>query len=42
MKNLMKVVFAVAVITALSGCNTTRGFGEDVEKVGGAISRAAS
>ncbi|WP_413739261.1 entericidin A/B family lipoprotein [Sodalis sp. RH21] len=26
----------------LSGCNTARGFGEDIQHLGGAISRGAS
>ncbi|CAK8743756.1 hypothetical protein SODG_006892 [Sodalis praecaptivus] len=36
------LLLAVLVLTTLSGCNTTRGFGEDVQHLGGAISRVAS
>ncbi|WP_200867887.1 entericidin A/B family lipoprotein [Candidatus Sodalis pierantonius] len=31
-----------SALTTLSGCNTTRGFGEDVQHLGGAISQVAS
>jgi entericidin A len=43
MNRLLKllVVFLVASI-ALSGCNTFRGFGEDVKHLGNSISHAAS
>lgn len=35
------IVLAVLVMSALSGCNTFHGFGEDVSHLGGAISHAA-
>lgn len=38
MKHLLMVVLAVAV---LAGCNTMRGFGQDVEKAGAAIQKKA-
>ena len=36
---LVPVVFGLALLT--SGCNTTRGMGEDVEAAGGAIAGTA-
>ncbi|WP_074012553.1 entericidin A/B family lipoprotein [Candidatus Sodalis sp. SoCistrobi] len=36
------LLIATLALTVLSGCNTTRGFGEDVQHLGGAISRVAS
>lgn len=33
--------FAVLVLSFLSSCNTTRGFGRDVQKVGNRIERTA-
>ncbi|AUG99575.1 entericidin A/B family lipoprotein [Pectobacteriaceae bacterium CE70] len=42
----MKIMKLLAVVllmtTTLSGCNTTRGFGQDVEKLGSKISHSAS
>ncbi|MEN3753360.1 entericidin A/B family lipoprotein [Mangrovibacter yixingensis] len=31
----------ILVVALLSGCNTARGFGEDVQHLGGAIQRAS-
>lgn len=38
------LVFGLAILTlsSLSSCNTTRGFGRDVQKVGNKIQRAAT
>ncbi|SQI43676.1 entericidin A [Leminorella richardii] len=37
-----KILLVLALAAALGGCNTVRGFGEDVQHVGGAIQRGAS
>lgn len=42
MKRITTIVVALLVTAALSGCNTTRGFGQDVQKLGSTISHAAS
>ncbi|EHM41388.1 entericidin A/B family lipoprotein [Hafnia paralvei] len=42
MKKIVMLALMVGAFTALSGCNTARGFGEDVQHLGGAISRVAS
>ncbi|UYU31583.1 entericidin A/B family lipoprotein [Siccibacter colletis] len=34
------LLIALVCGVALSGCNTARGFGEDVQHLGGAIQRA--
>lgn len=38
------LVFGLAILTlsSLSSCNTTRGFGRDVQKVGNTIERTAT
>ncbi len=36
------IVIALVMTATLSGCNTARGFGEDIQHLGGAISRGAS
>ncbi|NIF22673.1 entericidin A/B family lipoprotein [Candidatus Pantoea multigeneris] len=42
MKNVFKwLAFALLVSSALSGCNTFHGFGEDVSHLGGDIEHAA-
>lgn len=42
MVKIVQTILLFLLITAsLSGCNTTRGFGEDIKHLGGAISRAA-
>jgi len=40
-KLLKLAALGALMVTALSGCNTFHGFGEDVSHLGGAISRAA-
>jgi entericidin A len=40
MKTLTTLV-ALSFALALAGCNTVRGFGEDVQKVGGKLEDAA-
>ncbi|WP_435946437.1 entericidin A/B family lipoprotein [Dryocola sp. BD586] len=43
MNRLAKLLLTVAFLaTLLSGCNTTRGFGEDLQHLGGAIERATN
>ncbi|WP_404976883.1 MULTISPECIES: entericidin A/B family lipoprotein [unclassified Acidovorax] len=37
----MTALFALATALALSGCNTVKGMGQDVQRAGGAIERAA-
>ena len=36
------LLFALVLLVLLAGCNTMRGFGEDVRKVGSEIEEAAS
>ncbi len=40
MKHLILLVLLAS--TLLTGCNTARGFGEDIKHLGNSISRAAS
>ncbi|MFS7219616.1 entericidin A/B family lipoprotein [Rahnella inusitata] len=40
LKKIMLIVVSVIVLASLSGCNTVHGFGEDIQHLGGAISRA--
>lgn len=35
------LLIALALLVSLAGCNTMEGFGEDVEKVGSEIEKAA-
>jgi entericidin A len=42
MKKTLLAVVSLLLLMSLSGCNTFRGFGEDVQHLGGAISRTAS
>jgi predicted small secreted protein len=37
----LATLFALSFALALAGCNTVRGFGEDVQKVGGKLEDAA-
>ncbi|MDR0805448.1 MAG: entericidin A/B family lipoprotein [Enterobacteriaceae bacterium] len=39
LKAICAVLLSAVVISSLAGCNTVRGFGEDVQAVGGAIKR---
>lgn len=41
-KKIVVLALMVSALVALSGCNTARGFGEDVQHLGGTISRVAS
>ncbi|ASG56288.1 MAG TPA: entericidin A [Salmonella bongori] len=42
MKRLIRVVVLILLTgTLLTGCNTSRGFGEDIQYPGHSISRAA-
>jgi len=40
LKKIILIVVSVMVLASLSGCNTVHGFGEDIQHLGGAISRA--
>ncbi|MBW7982850.1 entericidin A/B family lipoprotein [Enterobacillus tribolii] len=42
LKKLVLLALMLGMAGALSACNTARGFGEDVQSLGGAISRAAN
>ena len=43
MDRLIKhLLFITLLTTILTGCNATRGFGEDLKHLGGAIERAAN
>lgn len=42
LKTIGAVLLSFIVLFALSGCNTVRGFGEDIRHVGSAIERGAS
>ena len=42
MKTITLALIALLGAALLSGCITARGFGQDVQKLGGAISRSAS
>ncbi len=37
-----QLLFIACLAMLLSGCNTTRGFGEDLQHLGGAIERATN
>jgi len=39
---LKLIVITLFLMATLSGCNTARGFGEDIQHLGGAISRGVS
>jgi len=45
MKNSLSLLLAIAALLlstfALSGCNTVRGIGQDVQRAGSAVSNAA-
>ncbi|PHI28869.1 entericidin A/B family lipoprotein [Budvicia aquatica] len=42
LKTISAILLSFIVLSALSGCNTVRGFGEDIRHVGSAIERGAS
>lgn len=39
---MKKFVLGVVILVALAGCNTFKGLGEDIQKGGQAIEKAAS
>ncbi|GAA5110608.1 hypothetical protein GCM10023211_15220 [Orbus sasakiae] len=41
-RKIIAVLCAIMVVGAVTGCNTVRGVGQDVEAGGKAISKAAS
>jgi len=41
MKKTIAVLFAVSAFALLAGCNTIKGAGEDIQKAGSAIEKAA-
>lgn len=41
LKKAILIVVSMLILLSLSGCNTARGFGEDIQHLGGAISRGA-
>ncbi len=42
MKRTLTIILTIVVASLLSGCNTARGMGEDIQSLGHVISRAAS
>ncbi|PLR42771.1 hypothetical protein CYR40_19270 [Chimaeribacter arupi] len=42
LKKIWLAALSFVVLAALSGCNTARGFGEDVQHLGSAISHIAN
>ncbi|TPG61666.1 entericidin A/B family lipoprotein [Ewingella americana] len=40
LKKMLFILVSMMVLASLSGCNTVHGFGEDIQHLGGAISRA--
>ncbi|MEC5344398.1 entericidin A/B family lipoprotein [Brenneria populi] len=42
MKYITLLMASLLIAAVLSGCNTARGFGQDVEKLGSKISSSAS
>ncbi|GAB4209229.1 MAG: hypothetical protein Fur0019_15830 [Tibeticola sp.] len=41
MKRTLVTAAVIALLTALTGCNTVKGVGQDVQKAGSAIEKAA-
>ncbi|RLM20183.1 ECN family pore-forming entericidin [Brenneria alni] len=41
LKKSLAAIFSVLILSAVVGCNTTRGVGQDVEAGGEAIQRSA-
>ena len=39
--NKLTALFALCLAVVLTGCNTVRGMGEDIQKAGSAIERSA-
>ena len=42
MKKTFALMIAVLALVALTGCNTVKGVGQDVQRAGGALERAAN
>lgn len=42
LKHTLFLAAVALAATSMSGCNTARGFGQDVQKLGNAISHSAS
>ena len=41
MKKIAAILIALSAAFALAGCNTVKGVGQDVQRAGGALERAA-
>lgn len=41
-KKISVILLSLFVVLSIAGCNTMQGFGEDMQKVGGAIQHGAS
>ncbi|MGC6388180.1 entericidin A/B family lipoprotein [Ewingella sp. S1.OA.A_B6] len=39
LKKMVFIMVSVLMLATLNGCNTVHGFGEDIQHLGGAISR---
>ena len=42
MKKLAAILIALSAALLLGGCNTVKGVGQDVQRAGGALERAAN
>jgi predicted small secreted protein len=42
MKKIAAILIALSAALLLSGCNTVKGVGQDVQRAGGALERAAN
>lgn len=42
MKNIAATLIALSAALLLAGCNTVKGVGQDVQRAGGALERAAN
>ncbi|HCE93612.1 MAG: entericidin A/B family lipoprotein [Pseudomonadota bacterium] len=42
MKKIAAILIALSVALLLGGCNTVKGVGQDVQRAGGALERAAN
>ena len=42
MKKITAILIALSAVFALAGCNTVKGVGQDVQRAGGALERAAN
>jgi predicted small secreted protein len=41
MKKTIAALFALSIVALLAGCNTIKGAGEDIQRAGNAIEKAA-